>query len=528
MSTDQQEDSPATQGQHTAEFCERNQLHWTRTYYDLGISGAELAKRPGMLALLTDAEKQRPACIVFYKLDRAFRNSMEQTVAMRRLKKLGIKVLKVRDPNIDGPQGDLVDSMLGAVNQFERELTGLRIRDHNLAMAQRGEWTGGPAPFGYQYRKPIKETKSRKAITITPGGLEPHPAEWAIAQQIWEWALEGVRLGQILDRLNAAGHVRRKGGAWNFSTLYRMLGSRVYAGFVGFGHHSGPDSQGEWFHGRHTTMVTEQQFHQIQVSLLQGNRGQRQSRKPRTELAGLIRCGLCGGTLNAVNTDTAGEYSYTCIAAARREAAHPYYSRRDWVIHDALMAVVDAAVGSLPRGRRVPNDTARREAVEQDIARLQRQLSRLRELYVLGEFSDDLAAYQQRKLGLEAQIKTRQHELAAVGPDAGEVRRRLDHLRGWALSYKQAADVAARQRLWRSIIEHIEATAGHLRVWLRDLGPDVEREWTIALPPPGVRRLGTNQGGGKIVGQAADGRLRSWAAQNGITPVPVTRAVSDP
>ena len=39
--------------------------------------------------------------------------------------------------------------MLLSFAQFEREVTGERIRDKIAASKKRGMWTGGPAPLGY-------------------------------------------------------------------------------------------------------------------------------------------------------------------------------------------------------------------------------------------------------------------------------------------------------------------------------------------------------------------------------------------
>lgn len=517
MSTDEQEDSPLTQGQQTEAFL---QLHkpgnWTRTYFDLGISGKELAKRPGMTALLTDAERGGPACIVFYKLDRAFRNSFEQAAALRRLKKLGVKVYKVRDPNIDGPQGDMIDTVLGAVNQFERELTGLRIRDHNQAMAQRGEWPGGSPPYGYLYRKPVKETRNRKPITITPGAVEPHPAEWPIARQIWDWALLGQRKAEMLQCIAGAGYRKRNGSHWRFSDLDRFFDSKVYAGYIPFGHNGAgkrshkAGGQGEWYHGQHTPMVTDDEWHRVQVLLRQGNLRQRSSRVPRMELAGLISCGICGAPATAAGTGKQGRYSYTCTNAATYSGAHAYWGRRSWVIHRAAQSVVLHIASILPSVPPRPDGSARLAGIDGEITRIERQLKRLRELYIIGDLADDLSAYQLRKVQLEAQLRAKRAELQQVGAPTDELKHLHLTLGNWGDSYAAfQGDVPALQRLWRVCVERIVVTRDLMRIVLVDLGPGIHRNWGVELPPLGSREPGSLHHGG-VVGQPKGKRGQAW------------------
>lgn len=517
MSTDDQEDSPVTQDNHIEAFIQQRGLNWTRTYFDLGVSsGLALNQRHGMAALLTDAEKFRPACIVFYKLDRAFRDSYEQAGALKHLKKLGVKVLKVRDPNIDGPQGDLVDTVLGAVNQFERQLTGLRIRDHNHTMAQRGEWTGGSPPYGYTYRKPIKETRNRKAMTITPGAVEPHPVEWPIARQIWDWALSGCRKAQILQRTVDAGYRKRNGNHWRFADLDRLFDSRVYAGFVPFGHNvSGKTSHkgggpGEWYHGQHPAMVTEDEWHRVQVMLRQGNLRQRSVRNPRMELAGLISCGICGAPASASAGNRNGHFSYSCTSAATYAGKHDYWCRRDWIIHLLLQLVLDEAVAQLPATPPTVQVNAHRKTIENEIGQLERQLKRLKELYVLGEYGDDLPAYQQRKSYLEAQLHVKRSELTHVGAPADQLKKLHKDLAEWSGAYAAAeGNVHARQRIWRSFIERVTVGRTALHVRLVELGPGIPRDWEVPLPPPRTRQPGSAHQGG-VVGNPKGRTTSAW------------------
>lgn len=519
MSTDAgQEDSPQTQGQLTGQFIAEQQLPaWTRTYFDLAITGATVDKRPGIMTMLTDAEKVRPAYIVFYKLDRAFRNSYEQAAALKRLKKLGVKVLKVRDPNIEGPQGELIDTVLGGVNQFERELTGLRIRDHNLTMAQRGEWPGGTPPYGYRYRQPTVETHGRKRVVLEAGGLEPDPIEWTVARQIWDWAIAGYRKSEIVDLSNQAGHRRRNGGLWTAGEVLKLLRSRTYAGYVPYGLHSREhgrsrrEDKAEWHPGRHQALVSIEEYARVQATT-NSRIGQRHAHKrSRAELAGLIRCRLCGGPVT-MGYDGSGSY-YTCSHAAKRGAEHPYWNRREWVFHWALQSVIDHIVAALPATPPPGLGQAARESILRDIEGLRSQLRRQRTLFEVGEYNDDLDEYRRRKRELEMRIAAREADLATAGPSPEVLGQRWEVLRTWEQLYESAGNIQERKRAWALIVESIATDAGLLTVTLKDFGPLVDRTWAVDLPPPKTRRPGTVSGRGVV--------KKGYLARTEITPRPV-------
>lgn len=499
MSTEEQEDSPVTQGQHTGTFIDQTGLPpWTRTYFDLGKSGGSLEKRPGMLTMLGEAERLRPACIVFYRLDRAFRNAEEQAVALNRLKRLGLQILKVRDPNLQGPMGELIDGILGNINQFERQLTGMRIRDHNLAMAQRGEWPGGAPPFGYTYVKSVRETRGRKQATVLPGRLEPDPKEWPTARQLWDWALAGYRKVEIAEMANAAGYRRRSGAPWNTEALTLLLLSKTYAGFVPFARHARMHGRlkrqydrAEWYRGHHTPLVTDEEWMQVQATT-NARMGQRRAHsRPRSELAGLIRCRLCCGPAVAHSYTKDGGYHYTCSRAAKREADHPSWSRREWVIHMGVQRVLDEVAAVLPEGPPGEFADPHRESRQAELQRLKLQMKRQRTLFELGEYHDDLEAYQRRRRGLEAQVAALEAGLTPSGQAPSALIRRWESLQNWEAAYECAPSVRERQRVWGALIEEITADASLLSIRLRDFGPAVKRHWELSLPPLRTRRSGS-------------------------------------
>jgi ribosomal protein L32 len=458
-----------------------------------------------MMTMLAEAERLRPSCIVFYRLDRAFRNAEEQAVALNRLKRMGLQILKVRDPNLQGPMGELIDGILGNINQFERQLTGMRIRDHNLAMAQRGEWPGGAPPFGYKYVEAVRETRGRKNSSVLPGRLEPHEKEWVIARQVWDWALAGYRKVEIVDMANAAGYRRRGGGPWSTDALTLMLISKTYAGHVPFARHvrmhgrmKRQYERAKWYPGHHTPLITVEEWMKVQATT-NSRMGQRRAHsRPRCELAGLIRCRFSGGPVLAHSYTKDGGYHFNCGASVKHEVDHPYWSRREWVIHMAIQRILDAVVDAMPSEPPEGLDNAHRESIQEEIQRIRNQIKRQRTLFELGEYNDDLEEYKRRRRELEMQAATLEAKLASAGPSSSDLYRRWDTLRNWEAAYEGARSVRERQRVWSSLVEEVRADACCLFVRLRDFGPGVEREWEVELPPMRTRRPGSRCGTGTV------------------------------
>src|SRR5947207_958387 len=128
--------------------------------------------------------------------------------------------------NTTTSMGRLTLNMLLSFAQFEREVTGERIRDKIAASKRKGIWMGGTTPLGY-------DVKDRH--------LGINRAEAATVKQIYERYLElgSVRLLKQLDRrgVNSKTRVSMKGfksGGRSFSrgALYELLANPIYIGEI--------------------------------------------------------------------------------------------------------------------------------------------------------------------------------------------------------------------------------------------------------------------------------------------------------
>src|SRR5213593_2172023 len=143
--------------QAQCEACEayiRSQRHegWVlaRTRYDDGgFSGGNM-ERPALQQLLADIQGGRIDIIVVYKVDRLTRSLADFARLVEVFDAQGVSFVSVTQQfNTTSSMGRLTLNVLLSFAQFEREVTGERIRDKIAASKRKGLWVGGPLPLGY-------------------------------------------------------------------------------------------------------------------------------------------------------------------------------------------------------------------------------------------------------------------------------------------------------------------------------------------------------------------------------------------
>src|SRR5207249_6265154 len=121
-------------------------------YDDGGFSGGTL-ERPALQRLLADIEARRIDVVVVYKIDRLSRSLMDFAKLVEVFDRNSVTFVSVTQAfNTTNSMGRLTLNILLSFAQFERELTGERIRDKFAASRKRGLWMGGWTPLGYDVK----------------------------------------------------------------------------------------------------------------------------------------------------------------------------------------------------------------------------------------------------------------------------------------------------------------------------------------------------------------------------------------
>jgi site-specific DNA recombinase len=247
------------------------------SYDDGGISGATL-DRPALQQLLADIQAGRIDVIVVYKVDRLTRSLADFAKIVEVFDAKGVSFVSVTQQfNTTTSMGRLTLNVLLSFAQFEREVTGERIRDKIAASKKKGMWMGGNPPLGY-------EAKDRTLVVVE--------SEAQTVRHIFERyvVLGSVRL--LKQELDAQGVVSKawvstSGRPWGGRSLargalYLMLQNRIYLGEI--------VHKDQHYPGEHRPIVNRALWDQAQA-LLAGNAVDRKiggGSKSPSLLAGLI------------------------------------------------------------------------------------------------------------------------------------------------------------------------------------------------------------------------------------------------
>ena len=118
-------------------------------YDDGGFSGASI-HRPALKRLLCDIEAGKVDVVVVYKIDRLTRSLPDFARMIEIFDRRPVSFVSVTQAfNTTTSMGRLTLNVLLSFAQFEREVTGERIRDKIAASKAKGMWMGGIVPLGY-------------------------------------------------------------------------------------------------------------------------------------------------------------------------------------------------------------------------------------------------------------------------------------------------------------------------------------------------------------------------------------------
>jgi site-specific DNA recombinase len=196
-------------------------------YDDGGISGATM-ERPSLKRLLADIEAGAIDAVVVYKVDRLTRSLADFAKIVEVFDAKGVSFVSVTQQfNTTTSMGRLTLNMLLSFAQFEREVTGERIRDKIAASKKRGMWMGGVPALGYDVKDKklvVNEPEAERVRNI----YRRYAALGSVLALKTELERDGIRSKSRVDRFGRSfGDKPLARGA-----LYLMLQNRLYRGEV--------------------------------------------------------------------------------------------------------------------------------------------------------------------------------------------------------------------------------------------------------------------------------------------------------
>lgn len=310
------------------EWCKANGHLVVHEYVEPGASATD-DKRPIFQQMVTDAMMKPPAfeAIIIHSLSRFFRDGIEFGVYERKLAKNKVKVISITQPTSDDAGGEM---MRRIINLFDEHQSKENSKHTSRAMrenARQGFFNGSRPPFGYKaVSTDISGSRGRKKKR-----LEIDEAEAGIVRITYDLYLHGHQ-GRVMGCKEITKHLTDKGllmrgKPWGIQKIHKLLSDPLYMGDYYFNVIDSRTQKKrppeEWVKTSIPAIIDAATFEHV--------RAKRESRAPEkapprrtsspTLLTGLLKCGVCGGSLTLA-TGKSGRYKYYKCTSRQNKGNH--------------------------------------------------------------------------------------------------------------------------------------------------------------------------------------------------------------
>jgi DNA invertase Pin-like site-specific DNA recombinase len=261
-------------------ICSQRSQGWVLAkirYDDGGFSGGNL-ERPALQHLIADVRAGRIDIVVVYKVDRLTRSLADFARLVELFDAEGVSFVSVTQQfNTTSSMGRLTLNVLLSFAQFEREVTGERIRDKIAASKKKGMWMGGNVPLGYDAKE--------RTLVINPAEAETVRRIFALYRELGcvrRVKEEADRLGLRTKSSTTANGTERGGKAFSRGHLYTLLSNPIYTGQIAH--------KGQFYPGQHPALIDDESWSTVRDQLAANTSDHRRKAKAAEPslLAGLL------------------------------------------------------------------------------------------------------------------------------------------------------------------------------------------------------------------------------------------------
>lgn len=399
VSTDMQlEQSPESQLVEIQRYASQNGILIQKQYIFMeeeGRSGRKAGNRVQFQNMIATAKTSpKPFdCILVWKFSRFARNQDESTFYKSMLrKKLGIDVISVSEPIMDGMYGRLIEMIIEWQDEFYSYNLGVEVRRSMSVRAQKGYYNG-KVPLGY--------TKKHGEIP------QIEESEAHIVRTIFQMYVSGRDKNYITRYLNDKGFLTKSGKPFDSDAVTYILGNPFYIGKIRWNRRSSSSTstlkdESEWIiaDSHHTPIIDAETFEAAQErtrSILASRDHYAHSvSHGKHWLSGIVKCSICGKSLS-IKIGKCNHFQ--CLGYRRglhRESQSISERKLTAAVLDSLHKVLESKIVSfeLIRTQEEASDIER-TIYENELRDLSIKESRIREAYINGV--DTLEEYKSSK-----------------------------------------------------------------------------------------------------------------------------------
>jgi DNA invertase Pin-like site-specific DNA recombinase len=264
--------------------CSALQAEVANEFSEPGRSAQEVEKRIVFQEMMAwvKAHRDEVDYIVVYQFNRVFRNAIDAAITKRELSKWGVRIVQTAFDLPEGPEGDMIEMILNAVDEYRVKRDGADIA-YKMGTKAKNGGTISRARLGYRNARDMSEGRN---IGIVELDSERAPL---IVNAFELYATGEFSLESLSAELTIRGLKTRPGrypgGPISTSRLAELLRDPYYLGYVTY--------EGELIQGRHEALIGHELFAKVQAILDQrGGNGQRK-RRHNHYLKGHLWCRAC-------------------------------------------------------------------------------------------------------------------------------------------------------------------------------------------------------------------------------------------
>ena len=481
-------------------YCEKQGWEVVAVYQDDGYTGLNM-ERPDLKRMLKAIERKQVNLVITKDLSRLGRNYLQTgTLIEDFFPRHGVRYIAMNDGIDTLRENNDIAPFKNILNEMYSKDISKKVHSSYLLKAQKGEFTGCLAPFGYR-----KDPEDKNHLLVD-GETAP------IVRQIFLWALEGNGPNYIRRRLEEQRipcHTwwnRQRGlrntrtkwekkdpengkFIWDFSVIKDLLMNPVYAGAIASQKKDYRFKLGtirekkpqDWIvvEQRHEPIIDRRSFDLVQ-SKLQSRQRPRQNGETSL-FAGLIKCGECGKSLTIRTTHAKHpQQIYACKTYGAFGKNHCTQHRVEYstLYRLVLNKIRECARAALMDGEAVAGkltDTCeaeqkgQREALERALAKDTERMDVLEKMML--RLYEDMMAGRISEANFNLMLEKTQKEQAEVKARVEDARKKLSDeariesdAKQWVDAIQEYADIteldaATLNRLIKEIVvhEHIDS-----------------------------------------------------------------------
>jgi DNA invertase Pin-like site-specific DNA recombinase len=228
-------------------------------YDDPAFSGGNM-ERPALKRLMADIEACKIDVVVIYKIDRLTRSLADFSKMVEVFERHGVSFVSVTQQfNTTTSMGRLMLNVLLSFAQFEREVTGERIRDKIAASKRKGMWMGGVPPLGY-------DVENRRLV--------PNENEAKLIRHVFRRFVELGSGTLLFKELKLDGVTSkawttqdgktREGKPIDKGLIYKLLNNRTYLGEL--------RHKDQWYQAEHSPIISRELWDSVHAILATNGR----------------------------------------------------------------------------------------------------------------------------------------------------------------------------------------------------------------------------------------------------------------